>query len=138
MTISTFANFTRRANQNKVDITRREKTGIKIPVYIPTLAVAEEKIYSMESDEIRALRNFPAGNQITITNSSDQPVKLRLNYSDTSSYLLPAGSLLTIDNIEYQAFSVTNMGDAEITENTVLVHVVWQPDSTVNIVGGAV
>lgn len=58
-------------------------------------------------------RRFGAYNTITVYNQSAADIKLRPDFADSRTIYCPAGSVITMDEIVYQEFSVENVSDTD-------------------------
>lgn len=124
---------TKSIQKHKFDISERERIGIKLPVKVPELTAGAHKIYTLESSELQALRNYPSANQISVLNTSSYLISVRLDYSDDRIFYVPAKAQITVTMLEYQAFTVTNEDSSTITANKVIVQAIYEPENEINI-----
>ncbi len=121
-----------------VPISYREPVGIKIPISIPLLAALARKDYDLDDAELSPLRNFPCANQISIINTSSIILKVRLGHSDKSAYFVPANTIYSVSNLDYNSFDITNTDASTATTDTqVVVHVIYEHTPRVNVIAGA-
>lgn len=125
---------TKPIQKQKFDISERERIGIKIPVKVPELTAGSHKIYSLASAELKALRNYPSANQISVLNTSSYLISVKLDYSDHRMFFVPAKAQITVTMLDYQAFTVTNEDTSTITANKVIVQAIYEPENEINIV----
>ena len=125
---------TKLIQKQEFDISKRERIGIKIPIKVPELTAGAHKIYSLASPELKALRNYPSANQISVLNTSSYLISVKLDYSDHRMFFVPAKAQITVTKLDYQAITITNEDSSTITANQVIVQAIYEPEDEINII----
>lgn len=110
--------------------------GLSIPIAIGVLSASSANIiqYDLSKSAMAPLRNYPYANQLVITNTSAQIIKVRLGFSEDSAYYVPGNTIYPIKNVRYTAFDLQNTGTADTTATQVIANVIYEPADRVQIV----
>lgn len=110
---------------------RREsrKLGVKRTIKIPAIAASAMLQYDKTHAKIKSgVGVFGSYNAITIMNNDTVDVEIALDYAEEKTYPVPNGSQLSIEEIDYQGFNITNLdAGTAVTENKITIIATYEP-----------
>lgn len=105
------------------------KKGIKRTIKIPAILASGMLQYDRTHDKMKSgVGVFGVYNAITIMNNDVVDVEIALDYAEEKTYPVPNGSQISIDEIDYQSFNITNLdAGTAVTENKITVMAIYEP-----------
>ncbi len=80
-------------------------------ISLPAIAAGTIKQYLFDSEELKAgIRKYKYYNKISIVNGDDIDIELQLNLN--KAFPIPAGGVLTLENLRYDGFNIKNTDSA--------------------------
>ena len=114
-------------NTLRQEVRRR---GYKRTIALKALTAGAMVQYDRNSEDLQpGIKQYGEYNAITIMNlSTTVNLRVNLDYAPEKVYIVPAGSTMTIDEITFQEFDVTNMsGTYGLNADEAWVTVAWEP-----------
>lgn len=107
---------------------RSKQVGIKRTIKIAGIAAGATLQYDRNSAKLKqGIREYGAYNAINIVNNDVVDVEIALDYSANKTYLVPDGAMISIDEIEYREFDITNLdAGVVVTANKIRVTVMYE------------
>jgi hypothetical protein len=107
---------------------RSREVGIKRTIKISAIAASALVQYAKEHPKLKfGNKQYGAYNAISIVNNGAVDIAVALDFSDNKEYVVPAGSMMNIDEIMYQEFNVENLdAGAPVVANKVRVTVIYE------------
>lgn len=114
----------------QVSLIREEskRRGAKRTIKVPAIAAGAMKQYTKDHDKIKGvIREYGAFNAITILNNDVVAIEIALDFTEGKTYPIPANSSITIEEITYQEFNITNMdASAAVTANAITLTLTYE------------
>ena len=103
--------------------------GIKRTIKIPGIAASKMLQYDRTHDKMKSgVGVFGVYNSITIMNNDTVDVEVALDFAEEKTYPVPNGSQLSIDEIDYQGFNITNLDAINaVTADKITVIAIYEP-----------
>lgn len=87
-----------------------QRQGAKRLIDLGALAASGYTQYGRDHADLRVTnRTYGAHNFITVINNSTVNIAVDLDYTTAKRYIVPASSMISVDMVMYQEFSVTNL-----------------------------
>jgi hypothetical protein len=105
------------------------KKGIKRTIKIPAIVASGMLQFDRTHDKMKSgVGVFGVYNAITIMNNDVVDIEIALDYAEEKTYPVPNGSQISIDEIDYQSFNITNLdAGTAVTENKITVMAIYEP-----------
>lgn len=105
-----------------------KRRGAKRTIKLPAIAAGATKQYTRDNDKIRSvIREYGAFNAISVLNSDVVPIEIALDFAEGKTYPIPANSAISIDEITYQEFNVTNLSaGSAVTVNKITLTLTYE------------
>jgi len=104
-------------------------SGFKQVIEIPSMTVGESHQYNSDNNSIieSGVKRYGYFNGVTILNSSDQDVRIDLDYSTNKSFVIPAGVQSSLTDVMFESFNIFNNDSGDIsTDGLVKVYVIYE------------
>ena len=86
------------------------KSGAKRTIKLAALDASVTIQYNKDHEKLRGvIREYGAFNQITIINNDVVDIEIALDYAEGKTYPIPSLATISIDEIMFQEFNVTNL-----------------------------
>lgn len=101
---------------------RSERSGIKRVFSLDALTAGSFIQYTREHADIRGvLQDYKEFNSMFVSNNSDEIIAIDLDFTAQKRTIVPAHVIMTIDQVTYLEFMVTNLSATDTTAGEVII-----------------
>lgn len=103
--------------------------GFKQVIEIPSMVAGASHQYNSDNNTVieAGIKRYGYFNGITILNSSDQQIRVDLDYSNNKSFTVPAGVQTSLTDVMYESFNIINVGAGNIaTDGLVKIYPIYE------------
>lgn len=107
---------------------RSKQVGIKRTIKVGAIAAGATTQYERNHAKLKqGVREYGAYNAINIINNDIVDVEIALDFADNKTYLVPDGAMISIDEVDYREFDITNLdAGTAVTANKIRVTVMYE------------
>jgi hypothetical protein len=104
--------------------------GIKRTIFLPSIPASGMVQYNRDHAKIQSgLKPYKRFNFISVTNTDVVNIKVELDFASDKTFYIPAGSMITIDMIDFMEFNVYNLDtSAASNANKIIIVVGYEPE----------
>lgn len=109
---------------NPIDVLRQRslRSGMKRVFSLAVLTAGSFVQYTREDAAIRgALQDYGEFNSMFVSNNSDEVIAVDLDFTTSKRTIIPAHVIMTIDQVSYLEFQVTNLSATDTTAGEVII-----------------
>lgn len=93
-----------------------KKRGAKRTIKLPAILAGKMLQYTRNHGKLKqVIREFGYFNQLTVINTGAVNIEIALDFTEEKTYPIPATSTISLDEIMYQEFNITNLDGAAAT-----------------------
>ena len=110
---------------SQISLIREEsrKRGAKRTIKVPAIVASGMLQYTKDHAKLKGvIRQYGAFNQVVIINNDVVDIQIELDFAENKTYPVSKASSLSIDEITFQEFNITNLdAGAGVTANKITI-----------------
>lgn len=101
------------------------KRTIKIPAIVASAMLQYDKTHAKLKSGVGVFGSF---NAFSCFNNDTVDIEIALDYAEEKTFPVPSGSMISMDEIDFQGFNITNLdAGAAVTENKITFTAIYEP-----------